>query len=398
MKISDIITGTKRRRSRDSRKQRITQRDLYTVRGSQLSEADNGARIQHLEDLILWSGSAGAAKAIATLHQVESNPGSVTIKWDGSPAIIFGRNEDGKFVLTDKSGFGAKGYDGRVTSADGLEAMLKNRPGYAKDPSKYGAFAESMKGIWDAVESAVPVNFRGYVHGDLLYFKRPQVKDGKFIFQPNTTTYSVEVKSEVGNKIANSDVGVVVHKAIGLDGSVSDVDMTQFQNGRTLVMPPATMTQSPGVDIPAVDKLDAYLKQNASDIDKFFNIPAEMKMSNLSDLLYNYINSAVKTGKLNSLGNDFAEWVESNNKISAQKKQRLMQWVNDNVNGFNAIFTFIKEIKKIKNQVISSLDNQPADIQASTGGQAGGEGYVVDKDVKLVNRSGFTAANLARER
>ena len=32
-------------------------------------------------------------------------------------------------------------------------------------------------------------------------------------------------------------------------------------------------------------------------------------------------------------------------------------------------------------------------ITATTDGQPGGEGYVVGSDVKLVNRSGFSAAN-----
>ena len=77
-----------------------------------------------LKIISLTKGSAGAKKAIATLHQVEQQPNTVTVKWDGSPAVIFGRNEKGEFILTDKSGFTAKGYDGKVTSADDLEGML----------------------------------------------------------------------------------------------------------------------------------------------------------------------------------------------------------------------------------------------------------------------------------
>ena len=47
---------------------------------------------------------------------------------------------------------------------------------------------------------------------------------------------------------------------------------------------------------------------------------------------------------------------------------------------------------------ISDAGLEPADIEASTNGQKGGEGYVIDKDVKLVNRAGFTAANMRQER
>ena len=42
-------------------------------------------------------------------------------------AIVFGRNEKGEFVLTDKPGFGAVKYDGKVTMSKGLEDMIVNR-------------------------------------------------------------------------------------------------------------------------------------------------------------------------------------------------------------------------------------------------------------------------------
>jgi hypothetical protein len=75
-----------------------------------------------------------------------------------------------------------------------------------------------------------------------------------------------------------------------------------------------------------------------------------------------------------------------------------MEYINSNIDGFNATFNFIKGIMKVKDQVIRALDAQDADVEAYTAGQRGGEGYVVDKDVKLVNRAGFTAANMAKER
>ena len=74
------------------------------------------------------------------------------------------------------------------------------------------------------------------------------------------------------------------------------------------------------------------------------------------------------------------------------KKERLLDYVNTKAKGFNATFNFIKGIKNIKNKVIELLDNQKADIQAVQDG----EGYVVDKDVKLVNRSNILQANFAR--
>ena len=395
MKITDIV-GSKKRKSRNSRLHRLIGKDLFQPEAKKLSE---DARIQHLEDLILWDASTGARKAIATLHQVEQQPNTVTIKWDGSPAVIFGRNEKGEFILTDKSGFTAKGYDGKPTSADGLEKMLFNRPG-ASNPdatkaANYKAFAGKMRSIWDKVEATVPSDFRGYVMGDLLWFTTPDVKENKYTFTPNTTTYQVKVDSEVGKKIANSDVGVVVHMSIGLDGEKSKVDMSSFQGGPTYIMPPVMVQKSPGVDIPAVDELENYLDKNAQAIDKLFAVPAELKMADFGKILYAYINNSVKAGNLDNLGSTFQKYVEGS-KLSKPKQARLLEYINSNIDGFNATFNFIKGIKKVKNTVIQTLDAQDADVEAFTNGQRGGEGYVVDKDVKLVNRAGFTAANMAR--
>ena len=399
MNINDIV-GSKKRKPRISRGFRTIQKDLYTPNLDKLNEADKGARIQHVEDLILGldsqPGMPGAKKAIATLHQVEQQPNTVTIKWDGSPAVMFGRNEQGEFILTDKSGFTAKGYDGKVTSPKGLEDMLNNRGTAGADPNRK-AFAKSMATLWPKVEECVPADFRGFVLGDLLWLSKLQAQDNTVTFTPNTTTYTVRADSDIGKKVLASDVGVVIHKAIGLDGETSNVDMSQFISGATLIMPPAVVANSPGVDIPAIDELESYLNKNASAIDKLFAVPPELKMADFAKILYAYINNSVKAANLDDLGSSFQSYVEGS-KLSVPKKQRLMEYINSNIDGFNATFNFIKGIMKVKNQVIKALDAQKADIEAYTAGERGGEGYVVDKDVKLVNRSSFTAANMARER
>ena len=399
MKVREIILGKGReRRFRGPRKPRNKQIGFHQKMKKLLDKAlkEEGARIQHLEDLIIFDGSVGGQKTIAKLHQVETSPKSISIKWDGSPAVIFGRNEKGEFVLTDKSGFTAKGYDGRVTNGDDLEKMFLNRAKGEIDDSRR-EFASKMKNIWNTVESVIPEDFRGYLHGDLLWFSTPQEKDGRLIFKPNTTTYSVDAKSDIGQKIINFDVGIVVHVVIGLDGNKSNVDMGQLRAGKTWIMPPVYVTQSPGVDLPEVDRLESYLKSNANSIDKLLAVPAELKMADFRNILYTYINNSVKAGNLDKLGKNFSEWVNSS-KLSGPKKERVVQWVQENSDGFEAIFGFIKGVMTTKNKIIKTLDSQPADIEASTNGERGGEGYVIDKDVKLVNRAGFTAANMRKER
>ena len=56
----------------------------------------------------------------------------------------------------------------------------------------------------------------GVVQGDLL-FTKGDVKTHKVngevcnIFQPNTITYAVPQKSEIGRKVANANIGIVFH-------------------------------------------------------------------------------------------------------------------------------------------------------------------------------------------
>jgi len=132
------------------------------------------SRIQHAEDLIFWEGSRGAIRAIEQLQSLSKSTQSLTIKWDGSPAVVFGRNPNGEFIFTDKSGFVAKGYDGRATNPADLKSAIAGR---GKDPAKKKAqaqYASKMASVFDTLQQAVPENFQGYFVGDMLYFQTPK--------------------------------------------------------------------------------------------------------------------------------------------------------------------------------------------------------------------------------
>ena len=180
-----------------------------------------GARIEHLEDLVFreFPPSKGANRALQSLINLEKGGHTnVTIKWDGSPAIIFGRDGDGNFILTDKSGFTAKGYDGRATSAKDLQAMLMNRPGAQRDPEGYGQFAANMADIYNEYEKATPKDYRGFFKGDLLYFNTPVAEGGDYVFKPNIVEYRVAQTSELGKKIGKSKTGIVIHREVDAEG------------------------------------------------------------------------------------------------------------------------------------------------------------------------------------
>ena len=74
-------------------------------------EAKN-THLEHLEDEIINNGSRGALNAINFLKSIRqmfrggSGRTSLTVKWDGAPAIVCGRNPDnGRFFVGTKSVF-----------------------------------------------------------------------------------------------------------------------------------------------------------------------------------------------------------------------------------------------------------------------------------------------------
>ena len=163
-----------------------------------------GVRIEHPEDMVLDAGSRGLQQALQGILAAARSPETTTVKWDGKPAIIFGRKPTGEFVLTDKSGFLARGYDGLATSPDQIERIMAARGG-----ERSGLIAIYKK-LFPMLRRAVPQDFRGYIQGDLLWAEQPPIVNGAYEFTPNTVKYRVPVDSDLGQKIGQSEAGVVI--------------------------------------------------------------------------------------------------------------------------------------------------------------------------------------------
>ena len=361
------------------------------------------ARIHHLEDFVLWDGSQGAREAVTALSNINKNLKSVTIKWDGAVGVIFGRNPNGEFIFTDKAGFVAKGYDGRVTNADDLGAMIQNR---AKDVSKaedYKIFADKMKSVFPVVESATPEDLEGYYKADILYFQQPELKDNRYRFKPNVVTYSVTADSALGKKIARSEVAIVIHSKINEQGVTQPLpEDLGFRGSRLLVMPPVTVSEPVTVDNTQLDQVKTLLNQHSRDIDSVLdrNKLSAMKVSDFAQILYTYVNSKVLKGE-SDLGRDFVKWLTTTSAVSRNKQGKIVDYIKQEIKGFNALWKVFVGIQAAKDAVISQLDNQAADVTASINDQPGGEGYVIQTaqgPIKLVNRAGFSRQNFQLNR
>ena len=360
---------------------------------------NESARIDHAEDLIFWEGSKGAIRSIKSFIELEKDGyKNVTMKWDGSPAVVFGRNDEGKFVLTDKSGFVAKGYNGRPTSPEELEQMFLGR-GKSVKTDEYRLFVQNMKSTFSIFESSVPTTFRGYFKGDLLYFSTPLIENGRYVFKPNIVTYAVDVNSELGRRIAQSKAAVVVHREVDSFGNETAItNYNVFQGKQLLVIPPISVNNPPDVNENRLKDIVLYINKHARNIDDFINPSklASMKMTNFPDILYKYLNSKVDTGLVN-IGDDFLQWISQSNLTDVMKK-KITDYVNSNRDGFDSLWKVVVEIMSVKDEIINQIDNQGSEIKSYIGNEPGGEGYVFshpEGDIKYVSRSKFSAANRA---
>ena len=243
---------------------------------------------------------------------------------------------------------------------------------------------------------------KGYFKGDLLYFKTPLIQQGRYVFKPNIVTYSVDVNSDLGRKIAKSEAGVVVHREVDSFGNESPItNYNVFQGNKLLVIPPINVNTPPDVNESRLENLVLYIRKNAREIDDFLSTSklSNMKMTNFPEVLYKYLNSKVDSGLVN-IGDDFLTWVDSSN-LSQPMKKKINDYVNSHRNAFNALWKIVVEIMSVKEDIINQIDNQDTEIKSYIGNKPGGEGYVFshpDGDIKYVSRSKFSAANRAAHR
>jgi hypothetical protein len=350
----------------------------------QLTEA--AARIEHLEDLVFEKGTRGIREALAIIQSAAENTAdTTTVKWDGKPAIIWGRKPDGRFVLTDKSGFTAKGYDGLATSPDQLARIQNMRSG------ERGELIGIYSKLWPMLEAATPQNFKGYVQGDLLYTEQPPEVAGAYVFKPNFVEYRIPAESKLGQAIGDSEVGIAVHTRYADPGAPAEpIRHVNFapHPGLLLIEPTVKDIKNVAPSRKLERELRSVVAQNGAAIDSLFN-PAELRAAGITDLpqlCKRYINSRI-TSNYDNLLSDFGPWLQKS--VTPRKYNNIVEYLQSprsNLDGISAAFTSFLLLHEIKTDMLNQLDRQ----------QPGQEGWVIASDAgraKLVNRFGFSAGN-----
>jgi len=351
-------------------------------------EGAKDARIEHLEDLVFEKGTRGIRDAVEIMrHAAEDTRGTTTVKWDGKPAIIFGRKPDGTFVLTDKSGFSAKGYDGLATSPDQIARMMAMRSG---DRTELIALYQKL---FPLLRAATPDNMRGFVQGDLLYTNTPPEQAGAYVFKPNFVEYKIPASSKLGQRIGRSEVGVAVHTRYrDVDAAAEAIKQVTLNEvpGLLLIEPSVKDIRNVELNAQLVKQLSQIISTHGAAIDSLFN-PADLRAAGITDLpqlCKRYINSRI-TSNYDNLLHGFGDWLQSN--VTPRKFNNIVEYLQSprtNMAGITAAFSAFLLLHDIKTDMLAQLDRQ----------QPGQEGWVLATPAgraKLVNRFGFSAGNRA---
>jgi len=343
-----------------------------------------GREYQHLEDLVFVKGSQGGMEAADILEKLGSDSGDVAIKWDGNPTIYWGREPDGQFVLVGKNGWGRN----KSTSADDLSRFIQNSGKGVEEEPWRADFGKEMAEVFNIMKVATPPNFRGYVYGDLLYSPRKpfSTTDGAVEFEPNNVKYTVDTKSQLGERIANSKVGVVVHTKFDEWGSKSGTpvkDVAALNSQDAVVLGQTYVAHQPRVDTKEVDSIRKRVQNKSRAIDTF--LQGTKGLSNPAGIIYTYVNQMGKAKQLDKLETNFFDWL-ANSKVSQGQQAKLAE-LNKQTGGLDAILGLVKQIMSVKDHIIDQLDDADADVKATTKGEKGGEGYVaLGSKTKLVPR------------
>lgn len=393
-----------------------------------LAESKN-THLEHLEDLVFNQGHAGAMSALDYIeslrHMLAEGTGTttkLTVKWDGSPAIICGTDPaDGRFFVGTKSVF-AKAEPKVCKTVKDIERFYSDQPDLAEI-------------LVSALQHLKKLNIGGIIQGDLL-FKEGWVEQADvngeqcLTFTPNTITYAVPITSELGQRIQRAKLGIIFHTSYEGE-SLEDMRAGYMVNIQGLNKHPdiwfddATYKDYTGIAslTPTEDrKIKSMLTATYNTIEKLGQARFDIILTNkeFARNIKPFINRTVRSGTFaaepTAFLKDFMSYYHelmtkdievitsraAQNRLAKIKEKE--QWAADNANNLLGILATYKRIVELKIMLLRKLQ-QVEGIGTFQKTQDGykvttPEGFVaIGHDggaVKLVDRLQFSRINFLK--
>lgn len=380
----------------------------------------------HAMDLVFIEGVDGTRKAINFLRGVRdmlqnngANSTTVTVKYDGAPAIICGIDPvDGKFFVA-KKGIFNKSPKVYKTQAD-IDADLSGEL-----HAKFSILLPELKKL----------GIKGIVQGDLMFthddLKTTTIDGVKYItFQPNTIVYSVPADSALAKTILKAKVGIAFHTTYSGD----DFASLEASFGKPIVDKLKKVSSVWALDAmyeDATGKANFTPAESKQVTDMLTSIGKQFRSVSADiinhihndqealDLVLIYINSRIRqnlkresgykiaAGFLQFVHDRYAKEIADKKSVkgkqtSTDKRDRVIKYLlSVDVTALGKIFDLAYDIDEVKNVIITVLNRAGRlshFLRTSNGYKVTNpEGFVAinsDGDaIKLVDRLTFSQAN-----
>jgi len=390
---------------------------------------DKNTHLEHLEDEIINNGTKGAKTSIEFLKSIKKmlqggkGGSSISVKWDGAPAVFCGTNpENGKFFVGTKSIFNA------TPKINYTNADIKRNHG--------GALADKLM---IALKYLSKLGIKGILQGDLLFTssdKKTATVDGQksIVFTPNTITYAVPVVksgflgSSLYDSIKKAQIGIIFHTSYsgktmrGLSASFG-ASVSGLKKNKSIFFDDAMYKQSedPGFSSSEAAAFDNIIKMAEGSaykagafIDKIKKDKGPLSLGiQLKTFFNTFIRQGTKIEGTSRLVNNFEVYFrgkikkEIDSKKTQAAKQKYeeilevgMKILRPNKEGlYFAIATYItlQSAKAVLLRKLNTIQSIGSFLRTNNGYKVTNpEGYVAIKGsgaVKLVDRLEFSQAN-----
>ena len=389
-----------------------------------LTESKN-THLEHLEDLVFNDGYDGAMSAldyVESLRQMLADgtgtTSKLTVKWDGSPAIICGVDpKDSRFFVGTKSVFSAEPK--LCKSTRDIEKFYSDKP-------------ELAVKLQSALQHLRKLGIGGVMQGDLMFTEGDVTTEeingqSCYVFTPNTITYAVPVDSKLGARIANAKLGIVFHTSY--EGNTLEdmkasfiVNVQGLNQTNDVWFDDATYKDYTGIAslTPSEDvKLKAMLNSTYKTIEKIgkqrFDIILDNKdfARNIKPFVNKMVRSGTQVTDPTSFLKDFVmhyndvmtKDIENITDRAAQNRlvkiKEKEQWIADNANALTGIMAVYKRLIEMKGLLLRKLQQVEGigTFQKTNNGYkvTTPEGFVaIGHDggaIKLVDRLEFSRTN-----
>lgn len=387
--------------------------------------------IDHLEENIINKGKDGVIEALEYIDKaieyfVSETDYQISTKFDGSPAIVAGKDPKGKFFVASKSAF-AKNPKINYTEED-INNNHSNSPGLAEKLKLALQYLPSLKlnGIYQM----------DYMFDNQLKnTESPQTIDGiqntnTFItFQPNTIKYAVAPESPYGREIQTSQIGVAIHIEYEVVGGILRVKKyttspTEFSRSKDVFVFNVLIDKQANPNKRILNMLLKDVDKKKAQINTLMNSIDFNTLQKYTIELKAYINNEIRSGKFldntSISAQQFIEYMAGRfqkelnalkSEAGKQRKQNQLQSTIKELKGIKksikTVFDVTKTVATIKNNLVKIFNEMTRNSYLGTYMDRGNgnwkttppEGYAVSKTkgspeiTKFVDRQEFSAAN-----